>query len=144
LIIGCSSSDEESNADSDNNKDSDTYELIYTTSQPADHPMNRAGEWMGEELEKRTDGKVTVEVFADGVLGEPQVLIHSLEKGDVDFAWITSAALSSYIEEFNLFNATYVIEDKEQYEKVFFNQESDAMQELERLIDEAEIGSQMV
>ena len=131
-------------SDSEGSSEDETFELVYANDQEKSHPMNQAGEWMAEELEEQSDGKITMTIQPDGALGGPEDLISSLDSGNVDFAWITSAALSEYSEEFDLFNAAYLFEDEKQYKEHFFERDSEVMEEMDDIIEEANIGSHMV
>lgn len=144
-LSACGAEESEGNTSTGSDENgSEVFELVYANTQASDHPMNVAGQWMAEELEQRTDGRVTMEVFPDSVLGGPEELLQGMRHGDVDFAWITSAILSRYSDAFNLFNASYVIEGKEHYKNAFFERDTEVMTELDRLINEADLGSQMV
>ncbi|NEU31900.1 TRAP transporter substrate-binding protein [bacterium LRH843] len=148
IVTGCgsSTSGDPHSAGSSQSGDgnSEKFEFVYSNSQPIDHPMNLAGQWMADELEARTDGKITMKLYPDSVLGGPEELVQGLRNGDVDLAWITSAVLSQYNKTFNLFNASYLIEDKDHYVNIFFDRNSEVMKEMDQLIEEADIGSQMV
>jgi len=144
MLVGCGSDSDSDSTEGVSASESKKMELVYANTLAKDHPMNRAGDWMAEELKERTDGAITMKVFPDSVLGGPEELIQGMKHGDVDFAWVTSAALSRYNKAFNLFNASYVVEDKDHYEKMFFDQNSEVMAELDRLITDTNIGSHMV
>ncbi len=94
------------------------FKLKYADVQPEKHVTNQSAKWMADEIKKRTKGRVEMSVFPGGVLGPDNQLLDSLQSGDIDFAWISSANLASSMKEFNVFSLSYLFKDYEHYKKV--------------------------
>lgn len=139
---GQGGSDQSDQTDS-NDESNEVYELNFTNVQPANHPTNIAAEWLAEELEKRTDGQVSLTVYPNSELGGPDQIIAGMQVGDVDLAWISSGNLARHIPEFNLFGVSYLIKDNDHYSQVA-TMGSDMMNELEEIVKNADLGSQLV
>ncbi len=56
-------------ADSSGDMEEEVYSFKYGNQQPEGHSRTISMLWFAEELEKRTDGRIEVEVFHSGVLG---------------------------------------------------------------------------
>lgn len=94
------------------------FKLKYADVQPEKHVTNISAKWMADEIKKRTKGRVEMLVYPGGVLGPDNQLLDSLQSGDIDFAWISSADLATSIKEFNVFSLSYLFKDFEQYKRV--------------------------
>lgn len=130
--------------DSERNSTSDeVFELNFTHVQPADHPTNIAAEWLADELEERTDGQVTLSVYPNGALGGPDELIAGMGVGDVDLVWLSTAEISRYIQEFNIFGVSYLIQDNDHFARLS-TMDSNLMNELAELVLESDIEAQLV
>ena len=65
-----------------------------------DHPANTAAALFAENVEKRTNGKVIVEIFADGQLGTPPEMLEQNIIGSIDMSLPTQGALDKYSKKF--------------------------------------------
>lgn len=119
------------------------FELKFSDVQPENHPTNIAAQWMADELEKRTDGRVTMRVYPGGQLGGPDELIAALELGDVDMIWVTTADLARHSKPFSIFSLSYLVQDREHFKRLS-EPNSAFMAKMNELVDELEIGSRIV
>lgn len=119
------------------------FSLKYANVQPASHVTNLSAEWMAEELKRRTNGRVEMKVFPGGVLGRPNEMVDSLQVGDIDFAWISSANLATSIKEFNVFSLSYLFSNFAHYQNAFAK-DSALMQKLRAIVDKSEYDIKLV
>ena len=95
------------------------FSLKYANVQPATHVTNLSAEWMANELERRSNGRIEMKIFPGGVLGRPNEMVDSLQVGDIDFAWISSANLATSIGQFNVFSLSYLFSSFDHYKNAF-------------------------
>ena len=67
---------------------SETIKLRFGTFIPAKHPQTKVQIAWAEKIEKLTNGKVEIKMFAGGALGKPMAQYMSLKKGVMDLAFV--------------------------------------------------------
>jgi len=101
------------------NKKNDTIVLKLSEVHSDDFPTALAIKEFANLVEKRTDGHIKIEVFTDGRLYESETTaIEALQNGDLDFARVSCAPLSSYIPKMSLIQLPYLYRDREHQFKV--------------------------
>jgi TRAP-type C4-dicarboxylate transport system substrate-binding protein len=68
-------------------------------------------------LRERLDGKIAVEVFGEGALGNENFIIQKVRDGDIDLVIVT-AIMSSVSDEFGAFELPYLVLSREHVAKV--------------------------
>ncbi len=76
-----------------------------------------------EAVAERTDGRVKIKVFANGVLGSQEDYLQQIQKGVVDLGLVNSATLENIIPEFSVVNLPYVFRTLDEYGEVMTNPE---------------------
>ncbi len=71
-----------------------------------------------ELVQKQTKNRVQVQVFPSSQLGNERDLAQGVQMGTLDLFWGDAAAYSSYVKEFNVFNAPLVFKDTDHWEAV--------------------------
>ncbi|WP_068672093.1 TRAP transporter substrate-binding protein [Oceanobacillus sp. Castelsardo] len=79
----------------------ETYEFKLGHIAPPDHIWNDAAVKLSEELEERSDGRMTMEIYPGGQLGSDADMVQQLETGSLDFGFITNAYLTSRSDAFS-------------------------------------------
>lgn len=87
--------------------------LTVAFSGPDDDPQAVALAAFAEGLADATQGRVTVTVQADGVLGGQDSAVAAVSEGTVDMAVVSAAALAPYNEDFSLLALPYVFRSPE-------------------------------
>src|SRR5687767_2649464 len=67
-----------------------TFKLAHNMSE--DHPVHIALEDFSKKVEEKSDGKMKVEIFANGVLGAEKEVLEQLQGGAVDMTKVSAAA----------------------------------------------------
>lgn len=119
------------------------FKLKYAHVQPEKHVTNLSALWMAQEINKRTKGRVEMSVYPGGVLGPDNQLLDSLQAGDIDFAWISSANLATSMKEFNVFSLSYLFKDFEHYKRVMAKN-SYVMKRFTNVVENSPYGIKMV
>ncbi len=90
--------------------------------QTEQHPQFKAAEELGKKLEKATDGRYSVEVFANEVLGSQNEVVQDVSGGTIDMMYIGGPVMESFNQDFIVFNLPYVFDSIEAQSKVFSNE----------------------
>ncbi|WP_174614620.1 TRAP transporter substrate-binding protein [Virgibacillus ihumii] len=106
IILGACGGDEEADANSGAAKKTFKIGLITDPS----HMWTKAAEKFKEEIEKRSEGEMTLEVFPSGQLGNESAMLQQIESGSLDFGFITAVELSSREKAFSAWFAPYLFE----------------------------------
>ncbi len=107
------------------------------TAEPDGHPLSAALYSFKDDVEARTEGKVTVELFPAGQLGDAKSMINQVKEGIIQScASIPSGLIAgSYYDNFNVFEIPYLFPTNEVAWEViqpgaeFFNEITNAMTE---------------
>ena len=94
------------------------YVFSYAENQPADYPTTLAGQYFADLVEERTDGRIQILVQDSGKRGTETEVIEQLKYGGVDFARVSTATLTDYIEELNVLQLPYLYRDSKHMWKV--------------------------
>lgn len=87
------------------------YTLTFAHVQPEDHAYHLMAVRFKEELETISNGRVVVEIYPAGQLGDERDLVEGLQLGTVDVSTITSALTSGFVPEFAVFSLPFLFRD---------------------------------
>jgi tripartite ATP-independent transporter DctP family solute receptor len=85
---------------------------------PAGYPTVVAVENIGKKLDKATNGRLSVQMFASMQLGGEKEAIEQAQVGAIQFARVSVGALGPVIDDLNVFNLPYVFRDTTHMRKV--------------------------
>ena len=80
---------------------------------PPNHIWTQAADSMGDDLEAATDGRITLQSFPSGQLGNEAQMLQQLQTGGLDMAFLTIAEISNRIPDFGAFYAPFLADDIE-------------------------------
>ncbi|MDR3564002.1 MAG: TRAP transporter substrate-binding protein [Negativicutes bacterium] len=90
---------------------------------PTDYPTVEGDKKFAEIVKQKTNGRITVEVYPGGTLGDENSVISQVQTGGtVDMTRVSSAALTSFNPQMGLFTLPYLFKDSSQ-EWAFLNSE---------------------
>ncbi|MBW6419762.1 TRAP transporter substrate-binding protein [Celeribacter sp. PS-C1] len=75
-------------------------------------------EFIDEQMRERTDGRIGLEIFPNGQLGGERELIESLQLGNLDMAFVSSAPLGSFNKEYFALDIPFLFKDRESVYRV--------------------------
>jgi tripartite ATP-independent transporter DctP family solute receptor len=81
---------------------------------PLDFPYQPAAEWFKQQVEEKTQGRVTVQIFPNAQLGDEDTMINGLKIGSVDVVYLSTAPLSASVPEIDLFSLPFLFKDVDQ------------------------------
>lgn len=92
--------------------------LRLALNQTEKHPSYVALSSFSERLEKATDGRYTIDIFPNEVLGAQQEILNLMRNGIVDLAIISGTQLENINKDFQVFNLPAVFDSVEHQTKV--------------------------
>lgn len=78
---------------------------------PPPHVWSQTAATMAEELAEMTDGRLTLQVFPGGQLGNEAAMLQQLQTGALDMAFLTIAEISNRVPDFAAFYAPFLADD---------------------------------
>jgi len=95
-----------------NKGDSDkVYTLKLAHQASTTHPNQFAAEEFKKKVEAESDGRLKIEIFTDGTLGQDRDLAEGAQAGTVDMALVTVGPLVSFIPELGALDLPFVFKD---------------------------------
>lgn len=88
---------------------------VYTSGEP----FHQWAEWAAEQIEERTEGRYSVEVFSDSQLGSESQLSEGLTLGTVDMAYLGALFASRSYGPIAIAEAPYMLRDMDHWEAYF-------------------------
>jgi len=82
------------------------------------HPYTLGLEKFSELVAEKTDNKVKVEVFHSSQLGNERDMVEGLQLGTLEMALVSTAPLSSFTDDFLVFDLPFMFKDTENARKV--------------------------
>ncbi|MFC3040170.1 TRAP transporter substrate-binding protein [Virgibacillus xinjiangensis] len=98
-------------------------ELKLAHNQSLDHPVHKSLAEFARLVEDKSEGEISVEIFANGQLGSEREAIELTQTGAVDLSKVSASALESFESDYSIFSVPYVFEDYQQFEKAMNNKE---------------------
>ncbi|WP_227937401.1 TRAP transporter substrate-binding protein [Alkalihalobacillus deserti] len=90
-----------------------TYNFRVSLVTPPSHGWTVTAEKFNEELQARSDGRMSAEVFPSEQLGSEADMVQQMEIGTLDFGFITNAYMSTRSESLNAWFMPFLFEDLE-------------------------------
>lgn len=79
---------------------------------------HKAFEFLAKELADKTDGRITIEIFPSSQLGSERELVESIQLGNVDMTFVSSAVLGNFNKEFFALDLPFLFKDRESVYRV--------------------------
>ena len=77
------------------------------------HPVHKAMVYMSDRVKERSGGKMTVDIYPGGQLGNERELIELLQIGSLAMTKVSTAPLESFIPDMKIFGMPYLFENDE-------------------------------
>lgn len=120
LISACSSSTENvSNTNESNTENKkETIVLRLAENQPDNNPVTIAMNKFADLVNKKTDGEIKIEVYANAQLGQESDNIEQVQAGALEIARVNSVTLAQTVKELTVFTLPYIFTGQEHKYKV--------------------------
>ena len=92
--------------------------LRYGDNQPDYYPTTRAARYFSQLVEEKSGGRIEIEVYGDGKLGNENDVFRMVEYGGVDFMRLSIGTLSAFYPEFQILQLPYLFSSSEHMWKV--------------------------
>lgn len=90
---------------------SDVYSIKISTQNGEGTPMVQAFRALAEDLNKKSEGRLNVEVFPSGVLGSDEDLIEQAIQGANIFVLTDASRMSNYVPDMAVFGMSYFVDN---------------------------------
>lgn len=97
----------------DKESEETVYTLRFAHGSSTSEPIHIAAEYMAEELEERSDGRIKVEIYPSATLADQVPACEMLMDGTLDFFGGSVVAVENYIDEFKIVDLPYLVSDYE-------------------------------
>ena len=87
------------------------YVLTYAENQPSDYPTTQGAQYFAYLVRQRTEGRVAVQVRANGEYGSEQEVWEQLGMGGIDFARLSLSAIADALPKLNVLLLPYLYRD---------------------------------
>ena len=84
-----------------------------------DHSVHKAMVYMGEVLEQKSGGKLTLKIYPSGQLGAEREAVELLQLGSLAITKVSAAVMESFAEEYKVLGLPYIFRDKAHATEVF-------------------------
>lgn len=85
--------------------------LRYADNQSDDYPTTVAARHFADLVKERTNGRIEIEVYGGGVLGDETNVLRQLIYGGIDFMRISTGIFSVFYPSYAIFNVPYLFRD---------------------------------
>ncbi len=82
-------------------KNADTLTLKLANNQPESNATSKAVEWFAKEVNKRTDGRIFIEVHHNGELGDAVSCLEQAQYGGMDIIKADLSTMTNFVGEYN-------------------------------------------
>lgn len=87
--------------------------------QTEQHPQYKAAVNLGKKLSEKTEGRYSIEVFANETLGTQSDVVNNVSDGSVDMMYIGGPVMESFNKDFIVFNLPFMFDSQEAQAAVF-------------------------
>ncbi len=82
------------------------------------HPVHKGMVYMAEKVKEKSQGRMRVDIYPSGQLGQERDLIELLQIGSLAMTKVSTAPLEAFVPEMKIFGIPYVFRDDEHRWKV--------------------------
>lgn len=90
----------------------------YADNQPEDYPTVQGARKFAELVQEKTSGRIRINVFAGGEMGNENEVVEQLQYGGIDFARASVMMLTDIKPKFNVLQLPYLYRDETHMWKV--------------------------
>lgn len=124
-IVGCGqqagntqSGSQQSNQQSNQGSNQQQMVLKLAENQPEDYPTTIGDKEFARIVEEKTNGRIKIEVYAGGQLGDEKSVIEAVQMGGIDFARVNAQPLSDFDKKLRVLSLPYLFKSEDQKWKV--------------------------
>ena len=76
------------------------------------HPVHQAMVHLGKQLEKTSEGKLTVKIYPSGQLGGERECLELLQIGSLDITKVSTAVIENFVPDYKVLSVPYLFRSK--------------------------------
>ncbi len=99
-------------------KDEKQIVLRLAEVHPEDYPTTQGDKEFAKLVEERTNGRIKIEVYASGQLGDEKSVIEQVQFGAIDFARVSLSPMSEFAKKLNVLQLPYIYRSADHMWKV--------------------------
>lgn len=124
ILSACGGGKSSSSTSSTNEKPSDNqkYVLKVVHAYPSSSTPSNYFNWLNEQLEKRSNGRLSLEIYSDAQLMPAIQEVPSILNGEVDMTLSSSGVLSSFESSYYLFELPFLFDHDPKDVSVYINE----------------------
>ncbi len=77
---------------------------------------------LGEKLEEKSGGKLTVKIYPSGQLGAERECLELLQIGSLDITKVSAAVLENFVTDYKIFSIPYIFRDRSHVHNLYDSQ----------------------
>ncbi|MEA5084918.1 MAG: TRAP transporter substrate-binding protein [Lachnospiraceae bacterium] len=108
-----------------------TLKVAYNNTE--EYPHYKALAWAAEELESRTDGRIKMQIYPNGTLGDQRASLEMTQNNSVDMAVVNASIIESFNPDFAILSMPYLFNSTEHQRAVYT---SDILDDLFATVEE--------
>ncbi|MFJ8066369.1 TRAP transporter substrate-binding protein [Psychrobacillus sp. NPDC096426] len=109
ILVACSQKEEVAvEKDGGTKSEAPKITLRLADNQPADYPTVIGDQKFAELVSEKSNGRITIEVFPAGQLGDEKSVLEQVQLGAIDFARINASPLAEFNDDFTVFSVPYL------------------------------------
>ncbi len=113
VLVACSDGEKSAGNKSDGDG-KEEFVLRFAHIVEEDNPAHEAAVAFKEEIEKESDGRITVNLFPNASLyGSDREIIEALQLGNIEVSIVGTPSLGNFNENFYVLDLPYIFDDKE-------------------------------
>ncbi|WP_019813190.1 TRAP transporter substrate-binding protein [Saccharomonospora saliphila] len=82
---------------------------------PSDYPTTQADQWFADQLRKRSDGRINIEVYPDAQLGEERDVLEQMQLGSIELNRTNANLVGEFVPSWEAFGIPYLFDDSEHF-----------------------------
>jgi tripartite ATP-independent transporter DctP family solute receptor len=120
LMSGCSRTEEkkETSEVKQEKPVEKSYVIKVAHAASESNPGHKALEMFNDSIQRKTDGRIKIEIFPNAQLGSERELIEGIQLGNVDMCFVSSAPVASFQKEFFALDMPFLFSDREMVYRV--------------------------
>ncbi len=126
-LFSCANSGGSPANSNESNSSPDTSEEVYIMKichdEVIDSPQDKAMHAFKDYVESESDGRLQVEIFANGELGAGDVLVEMIHMGQLQGTGYSSGQLSSFNEKLSFLQLPFLFDNYDQIQELVFNKD---------------------
>ena len=92
--------------------------LTLANNHPDDYCTTMAVEWFADTVRERTEGRVVIEVYNNGRLGDTVSCLEQMQYGGIDIVKADVPTMTNFVTMFNVLQMPYIYQNTEHFRKV--------------------------